>query len=265
MNTNSDFKITANLALLLVGEPKVGKTRLMASFPTPGIIDLDKNLGSAVRVMGNKKFFYDQIDKDKTGKVLLKGQRWTRLLEVVDEMIAHPEIETIELDGLGQLTAVVMDYIVAELKKMNVKLRTDTIDEQIRLADYQTYYTLILGLVAKLRASGKMVVWTSHQKVEKDEITQGMLYKLNMPGKLDNSLGGYFTDVWAMTATPQPGGKTKYAIRTKPTGYHVALGCSMPMEPEIDVTDKGPEEVAKLLLPKLMYVGPTTTTLAPQV
>lgn len=255
MNTNSDFQITANLALLIVGEPKAGKTRLMAAFPTPGIIDLDRNLASAVRVMNGKKFFYDQIEKSKTGVKLLPGERWPRLIEVVDEMIAHPEIQTICIDGLAQLTAVVMDYIVFQLKKMNVKLRTDTIDEQIRLADYQTYYTLILGLVAKLRASGKMVIWTSHQKVEKDEITQGMLYKLNMPGKLDNSLGGYFTDVWAMTATAQPGGKTKFSIRTKPTGFHVALGCSMPMDPEIDITDKSPEEVGKLLLPKLQNVN----------
>jgi hypothetical protein len=102
-----------------------------------------------------------------------------------------------------------------------------------------------------MRSSGKIVIWTAHQKVEKDELTGGLKYFLNMSGKLAQSLGGYFTDVWAMSATPVPGGATKYSIRTKPTGYHVALGCSIPLDPEIDITGKNPQEIWSILGPKL--------------
>lgn len=250
MQTNTDYKISQNLALLVVGEPKVGKTRLMMAFPDPFVLDLDKNLGSAVQISKSKRFWFSQVDN------VPDGEQWSLCMKELEAACKMPEVKTICIDGLTRLADVARAHILHELTKMGLggKLRQDTIDQQIRLQDYQTLNNLILRVVALTRASNKFVVWTAHQKVDQDEITGAMRYRFQMPGNLASNLGGYFTDVWAMTAGPAIVGTrsvTKYEIRTKPTGFHVSLGASIPLEPSIDITDKNPEEIWKVLGPKL--------------
>lgn len=253
MQDNTKYQISKNLAVLVVGDPKVGKTRLMMSFPDPFILDLDKNLASAVQVMPNKKFWFSQVDDVPPKDQYAKCESELKLA------IADPNIKTICIDGVTALASIVKESIIGELTKMGLgaKLRQDVVEPQIRLTDYDTLSNRFLRLVALTRASNKLVVWTSHQKVDQDEVSGANRYRIHMPGNLASNLGGYFTDVWAMTATPQPGGKTKYEIRTKPTGYHVSLGCSIPLEPSIDITDKGPDAIWSLLGPKLQ-TQPTT-------
>jgi hypothetical protein len=262
--SNTDYKVQDNLAVLVVGDPKVGKTRLMMSFPEPYILDLDKNLGSAVRVNGSKQFWYDQVDIDETGKSVPPEQQWLRIVSLLEAAVKEPRYKTICIDSLTRLGEINRNYMLGKLKTMGVKLRSDTIDDQLRQADYGTYAVQLLKIVALCRASGKIVVWTSHQAVREDELTGKQLYYLSIPGALKSSLGGYFTDVWGMSAGPATRMKgttaesyTKYSIRTKPTGYHVALGCSFPLDPEIDITDRTPEQIWSLLGPKLL---PITTT-----
>lgn len=248
MKSSSDYKITNSFALLLVGEPKTGKTNLAYGFPDPYFLDLDLNLASAIRRGGTRPFFYDTVNE------LPPEQRYPKAEEYIKAAAADPRIKTIVVDGLGGVANMVQDYIVSRLKTMGVKLRTDTLDDQIRLSDYQTLATYTLRLLALCRASGKYVIWTAHQKADKDELTGANRYKLHMPGNLSENLGGYFTDVWATVATPAfAAGKsiTKYTIRTKPTGLHVSLGASFPVESEIDVTDKSPQQIWELLSGKL--------------
>lgn len=261
--TNKEYKIESNLAVLLVGDPKVGKTRTMMAFPKPYILDLDKNLSSAVRVSGEKQFWYDQVDIDEKNLPVPPDQQWLRAMSLLEAACKCPDYETLCIDSLTRLGEISRNYMLGKLKAMGVKLRTDTIDDQLRQADYGTYAVQLLKVVALMRASGKIVVWTSHQAVREDELTGKSLYYLSIPGALKSSLGGYFTDVWGMSAGPGTRMKgntaesyTKYSIRTKPTGYHVALGCSFPLDPEIDVTDKSPTQIWDMLSPKLL--PPTT-------
>lgn len=247
MQDSTNYQISKNLAVLVVGDPKVGKTRLMMSFPDPFILDLDKNLASAVQVMPNKKFWFAQVDH------LPAPKQYEECEKQLKEAIASPLVKTICIDGVTALSAIVKESIIGELTKMGLgaKLRQDVVEPQIRLTDYDTLSNRFLRFVALTRASNKLVVWTSHQKVDQDEATGATRYRIHMPGNLASNLGGYFTDVWAMTATPVPGGKTKYEIRTKPTGFHVSLGASIPLEASIDITDKSPDDIWGILGPKL--------------
>lgn len=260
MKDNTNYKVTDNLAVLLVADPKCGKTRLAMSFPDPYFLDLDKNLGSAVRVAGNKKYYYDQVDVDDKGQPVSEDKQWERATTCLEAACKDPRIKTIVIDSVTRLGELAKVHIIAQLKSMGLgnKLRADTASDQIRLVDYDTYGTLLLKLVALTRASGKMVVWTSHQTAHEDEVSHRMRYFLSIVGKLKDTLGGYFTDVWAMTATPETkmiGGKavqsTKYEIRTKPTGFHVSLGTSLDLEPSIDITDRTPDQIWAMLAPKL--------------
>lgn len=259
MKSNSDYKVTDNLAVLLAGDPKTGKTRTMMAFPNPYVLDLDKNLNSAIRVSGDKPFYYDQVDTDDLGKAVPEDLQYKRALACLQAAVLDPRVQTICIDSVTRLGELIKSHIIGQLKSMGLgsKLRSDTVNDQIRLVDYDTYANLMLQFVAITRASGKMVVWTSHQTADKSEIDGRLRYFFSVVGKLKDTLGGYFTDVWGMSATPETrmvAGKavqaTKYSIRTKPTGFHPALGTSIDLAPEIDITDKTPSQIWELLAPK---------------
>ena len=60
MKSSTAFSTTGSQAILVVGEPKSGKSNLALAFPDPAIIDWDLNLASAVRRAGGKSFDYCQ-------------------------------------------------------------------------------------------------------------------------------------------------------------------------------------------------------------
>lgn len=269
MKSNTQYKVENNLAIILVGDPKAGKTRLMMSFPDPYIIDLDRNLSSAFRVAGDKTFFYNQMDLDDNDQPIpliapagsKAKDQWETFLARIEAAAKDPKVKTICVDSLTRLGEFIESYIIARLKMMNVKLRADTVDEQIRLSDYDTYATFILRAVAVARASGKLVVFTSHQTAKDDPLTGTSKMRFSIAGKLKETIGGYFTDVLGLRAETKvvmeggkPVEKTTYKIRTRPlaSNQFVPLGTSIPtLDAEIDITDKNLKEIWALLEPKL--------------
>lgn len=248
MKTSTDYRISTAFAALLVGEPKTGKTNLSMAFPSPWFLDLDGNIASAVRRAPGKRFFFDD----------LKGVPAIEVFEKLETLIkaasADSSVETIIIDSLTSLVGIVREHILTRLRANGAKLRTDTLDDQLRLSDYQTLSTYILRLLALCRASGKYVIWTAHQKADRDELTGIVKYQLHIPGNLKDNLGAYFTDVWATVVEPvmtAKGSDVKYTIRTKPTGLHISLGASFPMEASTDVTNKTPEQIWTAIGPKL--------------
>ena len=261
MKSATTYKVEGNLALILVGEPKVGKTRVLAAFPTPWILDLDKNLGSVIPLLHGKELYYDRVDIDENDKPVAVVDQWKRATDLIETAIKDPRVKTIGIDSLTRLGEFIEAHIIARLKQMHVKLRPDTVDEQIRLADYDTYATFLLRMVALCRASGKYVVWTAHQRIIEEELTKEVRMRFAIAGKLKDTLGGYFTDVWGMkaeTKTIMEGSKavekTLYTIRTRPAigNKFVSLGTSIPsLAAEFDVTNMSPQQISDLLLPKI--------------
>lgn len=251
MKSSADYQIAKNIAILLVGEPKGGKTGLASAFPNPYFLDIDKNLDSAVRVLRGKKFWYDQPTSD-----VPEDQVWPKSLEYLKAAIANPEIETIIVDSFSQLAGYARAALLSNLKRMGAVDQKGKPLENIRLNDYLTLLDWFRQFVFALRSSNKYVIVTSHQQVSKDELTGANHYSLAIPGQSKDSFGGWFTDVWACTATAVAGGKTAYQIRTRPTGFHVALGTSIRTLPQsIDVTDKDPGQIWSLLQP-LLQIAP---------
>lgn len=251
MKSSTDYKISSAFACLLVGEPKSGKTNIAMAFPDPWFLDLDGNLASAIRRSGTKKFFYDSLESSDPLK------SYDEIIAKVKAAAAHPEVKTLVLDSVSSLASVVREHILARLKMAGAKLRSDTLDDQLRISDYQTLTTFILRVLAEYRASGKYVIWNAHQKVDKDELTGAVRYEVHIPGNLKSNLGAFFTDCWAAVSKPvldKFGEHVKYTIRTKPTGLHINLGASFPIDTEMDVTNKTPEEVWRLISPKLIPV-----------
>lgn len=255
MKPNTDYHPTHSIAILAVGEPGTGKTRLMMSLPTPGILDIDMNLNSGVRVAQGKEFYFSQPTFDDSGVEIPKESRWNRTVSETKLMLKDPRIKSICVDGLGQLCIYLMDHIVNENKKAGTN-KTG----KMELRDYGDVARLLRDYITMLRIGGKIVYVSSHQTADKDDITGAMRYALAIPGQSKDTLGGLFTDVWATHAAPQGQGKVKYEIRTRPTGYHVALKTSFDLPSAIDVTDKSPETIWKELESRLSFNTTVPTT-----
>lgn len=251
MKTSDQLGWESFLALLLVGEPKTGKTTIELAFPDPFILNVDKNLDGPRRRAVGKKFWFDDPMLGPDGKELPPEKRWNRAMDLIKEAARAPEIKTITIDSLSGLCDYLVDHILAEVRKNEGK----AIDRP-RIQDYYSIKDLLTRLAVMLReiSKAKHVVIAAHQKADVDDATKGTRYSLNIPGQQAQNWGSYFTDVWATTATPAGSGKTKYEIRTKPTGFHVSLGTSLPMDPAIDVTDKSPDEIWSILSPKLSVI-----------
>lgn len=248
MKEGTTFKPSAGVAILDVGEPGSGKTRLAMSFPDPGIIDCDGNLASAVRVAGTKKFWYSQPFSTDDGKEVPEVDRWNRAVAETKAMLIKPEVKSIIVDGLGKLCAWGLVHAENELVKSGINVKKEY------LAKYAAFIPLLTNYITMLRIPGKYVVVNVHQIMEKDELTGSVRYVLDIPGRLASTLGGQFTDVWGMSSVANPSDAkigAKYIIRTKPSGYHVNLKTSLDLEPSIDITGKTPDEIWRLLEPRI--------------
>lgn len=252
MKSSAEYKPTHSVAILCVGNPKVGKTRLMMALPNPGIIDCDMNLNSAVRVAVGKKFFFSQpaID-EKTGKEVPETERWPAVEREVKAMLVNPDIQSICIDGLTVLSRWCLSYSEAELIKAGINVKKEY------LGKYQNFINFMSKFVTLCRIGGKFVFMTCHQTADKNDLTGAWYYNLSIPGQLKDNLGAMFTDVWGLS-TQTLGDETRYFINTRPTNLHVALGTSFDLAAKIDVTNKNPDQIWKTELePKLsIYVQP---------
>lgn len=246
MKSSTQYTLKHSCAILLVGEPKTGKTRLTMSFPDPWFLDLDMNLASAIRVASGKTFFFDQPSLNDDGTERPREARWNACVDATKAAILDPRVKTIVIDGLGVLCEYLIEHIISEGKKSGTN-KTG----KMELQNYGDLARLLRGYVMMLRSSGKIVLVTSHQTADKDDLTGALRYALAIPGQSKDTLGGLFTDVWATTGMSAGLGKYKYEIRTRPTGFHVSLGTSFTLDGAIDVTDKSPTQIWSVLEPKI--------------
>lgn len=255
MKPGSSYKPTHSIAILVVGEPKTGKSCLSLAFPDPGIIDCGQNLASAVRrAAPDKKFWVSTpaLNDAETAERPL-DMRWEFVVSEAKKMLAETEIKTLVVDDIG----IMCEWLLWHCVRVN-KLAGVNKTGRPELNDYGSLGQLLRSFVTMCRSVGKIVVFTSHQAADKNELTGAMRYSLAIPGQSKENLGGLFTDVWATTALPDGAGGAKYEIRTRPTGFHVALGTSFDLPNAINVTGKSPAEIWTLLQPKLYAnTGPT--------
>jgi hypothetical protein len=242
----------------------------MMGFPTPGILDVDMNLNSAVRVSGGKKFFFSQpahiSDPDdatfinrcipgaplslKVGDEIPNERKWLMVEREVKALLSNPEVKTVCIDGLTVLSRWLLDYCEGELIRAGVNIKKEY------LAKFQNFINIMVKFVGLCRIGGKTVFMTCHQTADQNDITKSWYYNLAIPGQLKDTLGGLFTDVWGLS-TQTVGDSVDYYINTRPTNLHVALKTSFDLDSKIKVTDLHPDAIWRLLEPKLSFNIPT--------
>lgn len=255
MKQPSDLKSNRPPAILLVGEPKAGKTRVAFAFPDPWVLDVDRNLLSAARISPTKTFWYDDPYTDDKGNLITDNireikdkdsTRWMRATNLIKEAARDSKVKTIIIDGLTGLSEMLVNHLMF----MALREEGKSLD-RLRIQDYQPLKTLLTSLVVGLRNCGKTIIFTSHQTLEKDEKTGKIGYVLSIPGRLSDNLGGFFTDTWLVLASNE-GGKVKHQIITKPTGFHTSIGSLYDLADAYDITGKTPEQIWTLVGPKLI-------------
>lgn len=244
----------------------------MMGFPTPGIIDCDLNLNSAVRVSSGKPFFFAQpsiIADDAEAAFINKciptapltlhpgdevpvERRWLVVEKEVKAMLVNPEVKTICIDGLTVLSRWLLDYCEGELIRAGINVKKEY------LSKFQNFITIMTRFITLLRVGGKIVFVTCHQTADQNDLTKAWYYALAIPGQLKDTLGGLFTDVWG-TSTTTIGDDVKYWLSTRPTNLHVGLKTSFDMLPKYDITGKNPDDVYRLLSPRLSINVPSST------
>jgi len=223
MKSSTDYRISDSLALLLVGDPKSGKTCIAAAFPDPYFLDVDGNLDSAVRVLGTKRFWFDQpaIGCEK------KEDVWKAALTCLSEAMKNPEIKTIVLDSLSVLAEYMMHWIISEHTRMGDRDKSGKPIDAMTIPDYGKLLQMFRGLIFDLRKSGKHLVVTVHRATYQDEVTKVINPVLALPGQAKETLGGSFKDVWATLIDNTPGKPIKYILRTSSKAQFPPLGTSI--------------------------------------
>jgi len=235
MQASSTYKPNQSFGLLLVGEPKCGKTNLALAFPKPYILDADNNLGGASRRMGDTAFFFDILTVGADGSTIPKEKRWGRAMECLKEAIKSSEVQTIIIDSLAPLCDSLIDHI----------LFTEQI-EKMRIQDWLPFQTKLKQLIVALRASGKYIIVIAHSVADKDELSGALTWVVAMPGALRHNFAGYFSDVW--TVRPRNvGGVLSYTLHTTPVPLTLTLGRSLSVAKQLDITDKKPKEIWAML------------------
>jgi hypothetical protein len=254
MKPSTTYADRQTFGLLLVGEPKTGKTRIMMSFPGIYVQDWDRNLGSVARLEPTRQFFFDDPYIADDGKPISEDMLWeVNINQRLKLALADPQIQTVAIDSLSTLS----DALIAHIKRL-VRVQEGKTIDQLRIQDYGTLKTLFTRLVTYMRAFNKMIIWTTHQKIDKDEMSGALRYRINMPGSLADNFGGFYSDVWACDS--QKSEPPKYYIYTGPTPRHVDLGNSLQLAYKIEVTNLTPSEIWNLIGPRIVKPQVTPNT-----
>lgn len=271
MKSNTEYKPSKHFGLLLVGEPKTGKSRIALSFPRPYIMDWDRNFGAAAQTDPSKQFWIEDPYTTDDGKPVPDKDLWTVNMPRLKAAAAHPDIETIVIDSLSTLSQACVYHIATETSKMegaraigddilsaaaNVRPgEKGIIGGLLRRQDYMIFQTMMIRLVTYLRSTPKNIIWTAHQKIREGDHTLGAsiiaskYFRLNMPGSLADNFGAFYSDVWGTYA--EPGDPTKYFLVTTPSVRHTDLGSSLQIAPKFDLTGKSPTQIWSLIGPKI--------------
>jgi len=183
-----------DLAVLLIGDPGCRKTTMALQFPRPYIFDADHNMSAPLEFLSKSNpalknlVYFDRANIDDAGKEIPPPLRYAHMSKCFNAAAASTDIDSI----IGDSLTAIVDITISEVKRQANRSET----AEMRIQDWGTFGYLIKNLVTKLRSSGKITVFTGHNRVEQDEADKRWKYFLNIPGQSATLLAGLFTDVW---------------------------------------------------------------------
>lgn len=134
--------ITSGL-MVITGDEKTGKTSLLASFPDPYILEIDK---------GGGDYISGRFDKIRTLKKFRAAFKWA---------MNEPSIKTVGIDTITGLSDLFEEEVYLPRGLHSMSERKPGVDGYEL---WDEYYSKIEGLVAYIKDSNKLVILSAHLK-----------------------------------------------------------------------------------------------------
>lgn len=252
MNPGTSYPEGA-LAILLGGESGSGKTSTCMAFPNPWFIDFEGNMAGAIKLYPGKPWtFSDPARKggDVHGDLLKPTEIWTNLIDIINLEASKPEVGTIVLDGLGNLSQCLKEWLIQTVSATGEKLPTIGNDKQMSLALWNPFADKLKKLITKLKSYHKPVVVTCHLKVDENEMTGVKQQYVQLQGQSVNDYPKNFSCFWQTQALPSTdpkyakSGGVRYFIRNAPTN-RLQLKALPGLPAEFEVTDPAFQALVK--------------------
>lgn len=230
MKTSSTYTPALPKTLLFIGAPGTGKTTFALQLPKVFLLDCDQNMGGPVRHLSSKgikpNYLYDTPFTDSKGAVLSREKQYPRVIELIEEAIASPDVETIVIDSLTSLIELLSAHIINSNKK-SLATKLEKPDQKFEFEEWHGFGNCLRRLIFEIKATGKRLVITAHIKVDKDELTKVLHKFINCPGATGNVMSGWFEESWEFYITTSGIGvaeKKTHKIRTSPEANSTNLG-----------------------------------------
>jgi len=234
MNDLSEYNPTDSTGLLLVGSPGSGKTTIALQFPQPYIYDADNNLAGPARVAPSldvdlSKVKFDRGNFKDDGSVVPPYERYQLMTQRLVKASQDPNIRTIILDSLTSIT----DYAFDDIKRQRKIPESKRNEYKFEYDDWALLIHYYKNLVTELRTCGKIIIFTAHESIEKDEADKSFKTFLGIPGSSKHNLVGLFSDCWNPTVKQSGYGtaaKVERTINTIPVGSTDKRGLKSSLE-----------------------------------
>lgn len=239
-STPDSPKPPSPLKLLLIGPPGSRKTWLGLQFPSVHVLDCDRNLDGPVAVLRKADpqfgFTWDDIRTDDAGNMLDISECFDRTVDKLNLFksdAAYKARSTVFVDSLSHVNEFIIRKILKLKSKpsMEINLWTDFASAA---------YTIV---VAKLDQTGKAVICSCHEEKVTEADSQNIMKKnvteINplFSGRVGDSLGAFFTDVWRTEKRLASGGKVELWLQTDRTPKCEHLKNSVGMPKELNITE----------------------------
>lgn len=178
--------------MIVVGNPKSGKTTFSASFPDSYVLELEPGGG------------------DRVGGRIHDVKNLAEFREVFKAVVAEPKIKTVVVDTIDQLNCWYEDEVAQKFNLSNITERKAGVDGFQVWGEHRTKIETLVGF---LKACGKLVILTAHCREAKTDDSGNIVTPMgiNMPGKS----GGYLAaqaDIIGYAYKKQLGSGTKYFL-----------------------------------------------------
>jgi len=238
-------KKASPLKVLLIGPPGSHKTTFGLQWPDVLVMDCDRNLDGPDRWLRSQSNFktlqyaYDSIRYDDKGNMREIDDCYNALVDSLGAIVREPgkysQYKTIFVDSLSHVN----EFIIRHVLKLQNKTKKVFEMEARDWSPFKSFAYILL--VAKLEQVNKTVLCSCHEvKLVEPDGTNVMKERVIgvepfFQGKVGDTIGAFFTDVWRLETAQGPGGTviTKLQTQRHPKCEHLKNSLNMPAEIEL--------------------------------